>query len=212
MKTWLSPQFVTAFFYSFCICTHSSADTLNPNLAGHRASQVTVSYFRAASFFLIAVMLITWFSLPVFGWWWFGVAEQSQCFAPHSLECFMLSGPDHLPRWLWIQEGEPVHHRTRLCSEVQGWIEETVLLDAGERKMLLFFFKGEEMEAIFVKAWHLWYLWAGGWMDGQSKKMKWEAIKWWSEIIIIIYRLLHSWWQAVWLQSLYLSDSHTFNI
>lgn len=40
-------------------------------------------------------------------------------------------GPDHLPWWLRVQAGEPVHHRTSLCVEVQGWLQKTLLLDAG---------------------------------------------------------------------------------
>lgn len=37
---------------------------------------------------------------------------------------------------------------TRLRAEVQGWIQETVLLDAGE--MLLAFFRARQMGAMFV--------------------------------------------------------------
>lgn len=39
-----------------------------------------------------------------------------------------------------------MHHRTGLRAEVQGRIQETVLLDAGERKVPLIFLKGEELE------------------------------------------------------------------
>lgn len=40
-------------------------------------------------------------------------------------------GFDHLPWWLRVQAGEPVHHRTSVCVEVQSWLQEAFFLDAG---------------------------------------------------------------------------------
>lgn len=37
-----------------------------------------------------------------------------------------------------------MHDGTCLCAKVQGWIQETILLDAGERKMLLISSREEE--------------------------------------------------------------------
>lgn len=48
----------------------------------------------------------------------------------------LAAGPDHLPRRLRVQEGNSVHDGTRLRAEVQGRIQEAVLLDAGEKKVL----------------------------------------------------------------------------
>ena len=63
----------------------------------------------------------------VWMWCWL---DLSLNFSMNPFYCSHL-GPDHLPWWLRVQTGEPVHDRTSLCVEVQGWIQKTLLLDAG---------------------------------------------------------------------------------
>lgn len=45
-----------------------------------------------------------------------------------------------------------MHNRSCLCAEVQGWIQETVLLDAGERGRCCSSFEIETSAVVFVHA------------------------------------------------------------
>lgn len=146
--------------YSFFICTYKHFSYKHRwhiessfSLLSSEQARWLCLYFRAA------VMLLRSFSLSMLAdddLLWQSNLSVSLLSLLNDLCCaFTVPGPDHLPWWLWIQEGEPVHHRTCLCAEVQGRIQETVLLDAGERKMLLSFFTGEEMETIYLNVCHL---------------------------------------------------------
>lgn len=100
-------------------------------------------YYRAAGMLMLLFPFGNWLMMICCG------RATSLFFSPLPLlnvscSAFPVPGPDHLPRWLWVQEGEPVHHRTGLRTEVQGRIQEAVLLDAGRRKMLLIFSEGRK--------------------------------------------------------------------